>query len=66
MGITTRISARLSEHAGAGWDRTATREGVTLTALLEALGLDLADDHWKPPRRVIDEARRIDRDRRNR
>lgn len=61
-----RISARLTDGAATAWDRSATTEGVTLTALLEALGRDMATGKWKPPRHAIELARKIDRERRSR
>lgn len=61
-----RISARLTDGAAGAWDRTCTREGVTLTALLEALGQAIALDRWHPPVTVVTAAKQIDRERRSR
>lgn len=60
------VRARLSDEGYRGWDRTVTREGVTLTALVESIGRELDAGSWHPPRRMIDEARKIDRERRSR
>lgn len=61
-----QIKGRLTEASGRAWDKVATTEGVTMTALLEALGRALESGAWKPSRRVIEEARRIDAERRSR
>lgn len=60
------IRARLSEPSWRAWDRLVTAEGVTMTALCEALGLELHEGRWRPTERVLARARRIDRDRRSR
>jgi hypothetical protein len=36
------VKARLTPDAAAGWDRLCTRRNVTFTALMEALGEQLA------------------------
>lgn len=61
-----QIKGRLSEPASKAWDRFITQEGVTTAALLAALGEELAAGRWKPTRRAIEEARRIDRERHSR
>jgi hypothetical protein len=60
------LRARLTVRAWRGWDRTATTEGITATALAEALGVEMAAGKWHPSRRVIEAARKIDRERRSR
>lgn len=42
------MQARLTLRSRAAWDRTLTREGVTITALLEALGMEMAEAKWNP------------------
>lgn len=59
------IRARLTEPAWESWDRLCASEGVTLTALLEALGRELGDQ-WQPTQRVLKAAREIDWERRSR
>lgn len=66
LRVMAHIRARLTDEAARAWDRTVTREGVTMTALIEALGREMADGHWKPTRHAIELARRIDRERRSR
>lgn len=60
------IRARLTDESSRAWDRTVTREGVTMTALLEAIGREIAAGRWQPTKRMIDQARRIDSERRSR
>lgn len=62
------IRGRLSERAGRGWDRFLASEGVNATALLEAMGRDMADGKWWIPSRVSREAKEIalERDSRSR
>lgn len=57
---------RLTDTARAGWDRLCTTERVTLTGLMEAIGLELADDHEVIPAAVIERAATIDRHRKSR
>lgn len=64
--MASEIRARLSDEAKAAWERLCISEGVTITALIEALGRDLDEGGWTPSRRVFSEARRIDRARRSR
>lgn len=56
------MQVNLSDEARAGWDRTALDTGATLTALAESLGLAMQDG-WRPSKKVIGRARRIDRER---
>lgn len=60
------IRARLSDESSRAWDRTVTREGVTMTALLEALGREMSAGRWHPTRGAVELARKIDRERRSR
>lgn len=61
------LQVRLTDEARAGLDRFTTRRGVTVTALVEALGEQLAvgDDEWVPAETVA-RAREIDAERRSR
>jgi hypothetical protein len=61
-----RITLRLSDEARRGWDRTVIRHGVTLTAFAEALGLALLANPDRPPIDILEHARQIDFERRNR
>lgn len=60
------VSFRLEDQARAGWDRVATENNVTLTALIEALGRLLEQSSDAMPPEVVNLAQRIDRERRNR
>lgn len=66
MGERRRTPIRLTEEAREGLDRFCTRERVTLTALVEAIGLELADDRPVVPASVVDRAAAIDRRRKSR
>ena len=66
MPAPRQTSVRISDEARRGLDRLATSHGVTLTALLEALGRQVDSDPEVIPSAVIDEARRIDFERRSR
>lgn len=61
-----RIPAELSETAIAGIDRFCTRHRITRTGLLEAIGLELAEDHDVIPAAVVERAATIDRNRKSR
>lgn len=60
------MNLRLSPEARRGWDRLSRTEGVSLTALIEALGLEL-DERRAPTDpyglAVVERARRIDHER---
>jgi hypothetical protein len=44
------LTARLSVEACEGWEKWAGAQGVTLSSLLEAIGLSLAEDEtWNRP-----------------
>ncbi len=60
------LQVRLTDEARAGLDRFSTRRGITLTALLEALGHQLADDDTWMPLELVARAREIDAERRSR
>ena len=64
------ISARLSPRAAQGWRDFCRRNGVSLTAFMEVAGRDLAADESPsliPDRqRLVDAARSIDIERRDR
>ncbi len=57
---------RLTDDARAGWDRLCAAERVTMTALVEAIGLELGDGRNVVTRRAIDRAADIDRERKSR
>lgn len=61
-----QIRPRLTEASWRSWDRLASTEGTTITALIEALGEDLTAKRWQPTQRQIRRARQIDRERRSR
>lgn len=62
------MTVRLSDDARRGWDRTCVNYGVSLTALLESMGreLDTLGITTERGEVVVQEARRIDQERRNR
>ena len=66
MPAPRQTSVRISDDARRGFDRLATSQGVTLTALLEALGQRVETQPDVIPAEVIDAARRIDFERRSR
>jgi hypothetical protein len=66
MADRSRPNIRLTEPARAGWDRLCTTERVTLTGLMEAIGLELAEGHHIIPASVIERAATIDRNRKSR
>lgn len=59
------LQVRLTDRARDGWDKAAREEGATVTALMEAYGLGLADRE-RLPRHVVKAARTIDRERHSR
>lgn len=61
-----QIKGSLTDRSGRAWDRFVTSEGVSTAALLEALASALADGTWKPTKRIVADARRIDRERSSR
>ena len=62
------LNARLSPEAAAGWRDFCRANGVSLTAFMEVAGLDLAADsapsNILDRRRMVEEARAIDMQRR--
>lgn len=44
MSERPKISIRLSPEARAGWERACVRYGITMTAYIEAIGLELAEN----------------------
>lgn len=58
------LQIRLTEDARAGWARLATAERVSMTALVEAIGLELAERRKVIADRTIRRAASIDHDRR--
>jgi hypothetical protein len=61
-----RSTLDLTETARRGLDRFCTDQRVTLTALVEAIGLELDDGRAVIPDRVVERAGEIDRNRRSR
>lgn len=58
---------RLSEEARRGWEALALRHGVTMSALMEAVGLRLVSGANEPvPPELLELARKIDFERRRR
>lgn len=66
------LGVRLSEEAIQGWENWAARQGLTLAALLEALGLTLENDKRgfdelpEYMQRTVRKAHEIQRERRRR
>ena len=60
-----QVHGRLDDEAWTAWDRWLTREGLTFSAALEALGREMAAGH-PPAKRVVELARKIDRERASR
>lgn len=62
------MNLRLSFEARRGWDRFCREQGVTLTAFVEAIGLELDERGMVEGRgpQVVERARQIDTERRNR
>lgn len=61
------LHASVSDEARDGWQQFAAAHGVSVTALIEAIGIRLAD--MEPPgdwSAIIEEARAIDAERRRR
>lgn len=66
MADRTRPNLRLTDEARDGFDRFCTTERVTLTALVEALGLELAAGRRAIATSVVERAAAIDRQRKSR
>ncbi|MEM9971718.1 MAG: hypothetical protein AAF762_11565 [Pseudomonadota bacterium] len=64
------VSARVSEDSANGWHDFCNNNGVSLSALLEAAGLQLAEETFPPSvdarQRMVEHAREIDIARRSR
>lgn len=61
-----RIPVELTETAIDGIERFCTAQRITRTALIEALGLELAEQHDVIPPAVVERAATIDRNRKSR
>ena len=64
-----QVSARLSDNAHRGWHLFATVNGVSVTAVMEALGLSFLEREGQasdvgPARDIVAHARTIDAQRR--
>lgn len=66
MAEKPQIKGYLTDAGAKAWDRLITREGTSTSALLAALAEELAAGRWRPTQRVIDLARKIDRERHSR
>ena len=64
-GRYVRMNLRVTPEARAAWEQLADDEGVTCSALAEAIGL-LVIGEGRPLSDAVDEARRIMRDRQRR
>ncbi len=63
------LSAKISSESATGWREFCYAHGITLTAMLEVAGLDLAKESNPPIKarqRMIENAREVDRIRRAR
>lgn len=56
------LRGRVDEDTAAAWERWLAREGVTFSAVLEAIGQEIAAGR-PPTRKVVMLARQIDRER---
>ncbi len=63
MDERRQVRARLTPEARAAWERVLVENGVTWTAIFEALGQDIAAGRWTPSKSTIQAARRLDRER---
>lgn len=66
MARRRNLQIRLTDEARDGWDRVCADERVTLTALMEAAGLELAAGRTAVSARTIKRAAAIDRARASR
>lgn len=60
------LRSRLSEPSGAAWDRMLTKEGITASGLVEAMGRLMAEGRWRPSAELLKVTKQIDRERRSR
>lgn len=64
------ISGKVSPESAAGWRSFCEQNGITVAAMLEIAGLQLAAESFPPKvkerREMVEMARKIDRDRRDR
>lgn len=60
------VQARLSVEAWEAWDRLLADQRSTFTAIIEAIGLDLAAGRRPLPERILKAAAQIDRQRSSR
>lgn len=62
------ITAKISRESAEGWRHFCDGNGVSLTAMLEVAGLELAEETLPPTlearRRMAENAREVDRQRR--
>lgn len=60
------VKARLTDDAARGWDRICTQHNVTFTALMQALGEQLAQGDSLDVDAAVTRAHEVDRERRSR
>lgn len=65
MGVR-RFGARLSDAAADGWEHWAAAQGLTVSALLEAIGCELAEGTTELSWKTIKRAQQIQADRKRR
>lgn len=68
MTERVQVTTRISPDSRRGWDRACLAAGVTMTALMEAIGLDLLEHGIRSDagREMVERARQIDLERRSR
>lgn len=66
VGQRKQVRARLTPAALKAWERVLADNGLTWTSMFEALGQDIAAGQWEPSAAQIEEARRIDWERKSR
>lgn len=70
MDARVVVSARVSKEAATGWRAFCDENGISLSALLEVAGRQLANETFPPRveerRKMVEEARKIDIQRRAR
>lgn len=68
-GKRRNLHVRVTDESFDGWTAFANRHGVSLAALVEAMGVQLGetlDPESEPGWKMVEQARRIDAERRSR